>query len=55
MMKKEYINPEMDIYEIKMGTQLMAGSELGKNNNDDDAVTDEGDILAPGLLFSVME
>ena len=27
IMKKEYINPEMDIVDIKMNQQLLAGSE----------------------------
>ena len=52
-MKKIYLNPEMDIYEIKMGAQLLAGSDPIV---DPDSSTDNpDDLLAPGLLFSVME
>ena len=47
-MKKQYMNPEMDIYELKMNVSLLAGS---LNKNDGQSVTDEGDILAPGLIF----
>ena len=28
-MKKTYINPSIDVYELKVSHQLLAGSELG--------------------------
>ena len=53
-MKKIYVNPEMDIYEIKTGAQLLAGSPKDAPVDDSDT-QDNGDALAPGLLFSIME
>ena len=54
VMKKIYVNPEMDIYEIKTGAQLLAGSPKDAPVDDSDT-QDNGDALAPGLLFSIME
>ena len=46
-MKKEYINPEMDIYEIKTCSQLMAGSPtLGIG----DDVLDAGGAETPPFM-----
>ena len=46
-MKKEYMNPEMEIVDIKMNQQLLAGSpDLG---TDPDPV-DPGSSDAPGFL-----
>ena len=33
MMKKEYINPEMEVVEIKAQHQLLAGSFTGNTSN----------------------
>ena len=52
-MKKIYVNPEMDIYEIKTGAQLLAGSQNAPL--DDEHPQSNEDALAPGLLFSIME
>ena len=43
-MKKAYINPEMEIVEIK-GQVLLAGSAVGANVYEDAA--NEGAVLAP--------
>lgn len=42
-MKKKYINPEMEVIEIK--TTCMLAASLPK---DDTEITSSGDILAPG-------
>ena len=47
-MKKTYINPTLDVVEIKFTQQLLAGSLLDKGT---DPVIDEGDVLAPGFGF----
>lgn len=47
-MKKEYINPELEVVDLKMNCTLMAGSPLQKNN---DTVDDENEILAPIFVF----
>ena len=47
-MKKEYINPELEVVDLKTSFALLAGSPLQKNN---DTVDDENDILAPGFNF----
>lgn len=36
MKMKEYMAPEMDVLEIKMQTQLMAGSVSTSDDDDDD-------------------
>ena len=46
-MKKQYMNPEMEVVELNMNVSLLAGS-LNKNG---EQVTNEGDILAPGLIL----
>lgn len=46
-MKKEYMNPEMEIVELNMHQMLLAGS---MEKYDDDPV-DDGDFLAPGMNF----
>ena len=46
-MKKKYINPEMDIYEMKAKGQLMAGSDPVVDGTTDD----ENDLLAPEFLW----
>ena len=45
-MKKIYIAPEMDVVELDMFQPILAGS---LPVSDDPQVTDENDILAPGL------
>ena len=55
-MKKEYINPEMEIVDIKMNQQLLSGSPVGFSGGgsgnivpqDDDA---DGEGLAPEFTF----
>ena len=43
-MKKEYMNPEMEVIELKMHQMLMAGSPTLPKSDEE---VDEGDILAP--------
>ena len=43
-MKKEYINPELEVVDLKMNLALLAGSPLPKSG---DTVDDESQILAP--------
>ena len=44
-MKKEYMNPEMEIVEIKINQPLLGASEIdGKTN-------DTNDLLAPEFTF----
>ena len=44
-MKKTYINPELEVVDLKTSFALLAGS-LPKSN---DTVTDENGVLAPGF------
>ena len=44
-MKKEYINPEMEVVEIKAQHQLLAGSYSGDPTNPE--AGDAGDAAAP--------
>jgi hypothetical protein len=44
-MKKEYINPQVNVYYIKMQQALLAGSAKGLGVNDTDA-DPSGDVLA---------
>ena len=46
-MKKEYINPELEVVDLKINCSLLAGS-LPKSNEE---VTDESGVLAPGFDF----
>ena len=39
-MKKIYINPVMDVIEIKASNQLLAGSSLGMGTGDKDPLTE---------------
>ena len=41
-MKKEYINPTMEVVEMKMRSQLMAGSLTGTVKSEDAEVDGEG-------------
>ena len=50
-MKKEYMTPEMDIYEITTGAQLLAGSNPPISGSTDN----EGDLLAPEFLLLEVE
>ena len=43
-MKKTYINPTLDVVEIKYQHQLLAGSTLGIDPTVQ--ITDEGDLLS---------
>ena len=45
-MKKEYMNPEMEVVELKMNQMLMAGSPTLPKSDEE---VDENDILAPGF------
>ena len=45
-MKKEYINPELEV--IKIATMQMLAGSLPKNT---EGVDDESDVLMPGLLI----
>ena len=47
-MKKEYINPTINVYELRMNNNLLTGSPLPKST---DEVTNENDVLAPGLIL----
>ena len=44
-MKKEYMKPEMEVYEIETGAQLLAGSDPIINGT----TNDEADLLAPDM------
>ena len=46
-MKKEYINPELEVIKIATTMQMLAGS-LPKNT---EGVDEESDVLMPGLLI----
>ena len=48
-MKKEYINPEMEIVEIEVTHSILAGSELGKNPGEP---IGGGDALSPDFDFN---
>jgi len=43
MMKKKYVSPKMDVYEIRMSQPLLIGSELFDKSYDPwaDEITDE--------------
>jgi len=47
-MKKEYINPTINVYELRMNNNLLTGSPLPKSTEE---VTNESDVLAPGLIL----
>ena len=46
-MKKTYINPELEV--VKLQTMQMLASSLILNDDPSNYVSDEADILAPGL------
>ena len=48
-MKKTYINPTLDVVEIKYQHQLLAGSTLGIDPTVE--ITDEGDLLSREMDF----
>ena len=48
-MKKTYINPTLDVVEIKYQHQLLAGSTLGIDPTVQ--ITDEGDLLSREMDF----
>ena len=48
-MKKTYINPTLDVVEIKYQHQLLAGSTLGIDPTVQ--ITDEGDLLSREMEF----
>ena len=53
-MKKEYMKPEMEVYEIKTGDQLLAGSDPiihGTTDNEDDLLAPELDMGLPSYFF----
>ena len=48
-MKKTYINPTLDVVEIRYQHQLLAGSTLGIDPTVQ--ITDEGDLLSREMDF----
>ena len=48
-MKKTYINPTLDVVEIRYQHQLLAGSTLGIDPTVQ--ITDEGDLLSREMEF----
>ena len=48
-MTKTYIKPET--ITVKVELQQMIAESLGKDNGDDNKVTDEGDVLSRGFGF----
>ena len=48
-MKKEYINPELEVVDLKMNCTLMAGSPTAPL--DDTNPQSNEDALAPGFVF----
>ena len=52
-MKKTYINPTLDVVEIRYQHQLLAGSTLGIDPTVQ--ITDEGDLLSREMDFDEEE
>ena len=50
-MKKVYMNPEMEVFELKMHQMLMAGSPTLPKSTDE---VDSDDILAPEGEFDFL-
>lgn len=48
-MAMKYIKPETKTYKVEL--QQMIAESLGKDNSDDNKVTDEGDVLSRGFGF----
>jgi len=46
-MKKTYLQPELEVVDIKFSQPLMAGSPVLDVNNEN--VTDPDELLAPGM------
>ena len=44
-MKKTYINPEVEVVEVQMAQAMMDAISGPSISNDDDEVTDVGDLL----------
>lgn len=53
IMKKEYINPTLDVIEINANVQLLAGSETKVLS--DDPITDPSEILSREDDFSLFD
>ena len=49
MMKKEYINPEMEVVVLNMNQQLLAGSEMGFGDPTSEMDAPELDLPGTGL------
>ena len=54
IMKKIYMNPEMEVVEIKMTMGILAGSGVGDGDTPGDDYNSGDESYAPGLLFSIM-